>query len=484
MNTSSGFLKKAPSLLALGALVLAPLAALQAAGGPSSSQPNILFVLADQWRAQATGYAGNPNVKTPNLDALERQSVNFTHAISGVPVCCPARASFLTGQRVLTHGVFMNDVPLNPQAITLAKVLRAEGYDTGYIGKWHLNAHGRSNFIRRERRQGFDYWKVLECTHSYSNSFYYADGPEKLKWDGYDAFAQTDDAVGYLRSRSAADRPFFLYLAWGPPHDPYHIVPAKFKALYPPEPLKLRPNVPEAMQEPARRMLSGYYAHCTALDECVGQLMAALREGGLEQNTIVLFTSDHGDLLGSHGGRNKQQPYDESIRVPFLLRWPVGLGTRTSGRRLNALINSEDIMPTLLGLCEVRIPTTVEGLDFSGYIRGGKDPSDGAALISCVAPFGQWPRARGGKEYRGLRTDRYTYVRDLDGPWLLFDNESDPYQTNNLVGRSESSRIQRSLDARLRKKLKKTTDSFQPGDFYLNLWDYKTDATGTVPYTP
>ena len=118
--------------------------------------PNIVFVIADQWRFEAFGYAGNPDVKTPNLDRLQREGIHFVNAVSAMPVCSPTRASILTGQRPLTHGVFLNDVPLDPEAVTLAKVLRAAGYDTGYIGKWHVDGHGRSDFIPRERRQGFD----------------------------------------------------------------------------------------------------------------------------------------------------------------------------------------------------------------------------------------------------------------------------------------------------------------------------------------
>ena len=118
------------------------------------SQPNILVILADQWRADAFGFAGNPDVKTPNLDALQRESVHFKNAVVSVPVCCPTRASLLTGQRALTHGVFMNDVPLSPDATSLGKVLKRSGYDTAYVGKWHLNGNGRASFIPRERRQG------------------------------------------------------------------------------------------------------------------------------------------------------------------------------------------------------------------------------------------------------------------------------------------------------------------------------------------
>lgn len=448
----------------------------------TAPRPNVVVVLADQWRAEAFGYAGNPDVQTPHVDRLQRESVHLINAVAGMPVCCPTRASLLTGQRPLTHGVFMNDVPLAPSSASLAKVLREVGYDTAYIGKWHVDGHGRSSFIPRERRQGFDYWKVLECTHSYSNSFYYADGPQKLKWPGYDALAQTRDAQQYLRDHAKSAKPFLLFLAWGPPHDPYQLAPAKYRALYDPAKLSLRPNVPKSIAAKARRNMAGYYAHCTALDDYLGDLRATLQEAGLEQNTLLIFTSDHGDLLGAHGGSNKQQPYDEAIRIPLLLRWPAGLGS--AARRLDALFNSEDFMPTLLGLCQAPIPSTVEGRDFSGYLRGGPSPSDGATLISCVAPFGQWTRKMGGREYRGVRTQRYTFVRSLRGPWLLFDNEKDPWQLKNLVGLARYAKVQADLESILKRKLAEAHDEFLPGDEYIRKWGYTVDATGTVPYTP
>ncbi|HOX57262.1 MAG TPA: sulfatase [Candidatus Paceibacterota bacterium] len=453
----------------------------QAAVPPSTARPpNVLFVLADQWRAEAFGYAGNPDVKTPHLDQLQREGVHLVNAVSGLPVCCPTRASLLTGQRPLTHGVFLNDVPLDPEAVTIGKVLRAAGYDTGYIGKWHVDGHGRSNFIPRERRQGFEYWKVLECTHDYNHSAYYADGPEKLYWDGYDAIAQTRDAQQYLRDHAQSQKPFFLYLAWGPPHDPYFTAPEKYRAMYDPAKLTLRPNVPEAGSANARKVLAGYYAHCTALDDCFGELRRTLQETGLAENTLLVFTSDHGDMLGSQGATHKQRPWDEAIRVPLLVRWPKGLGTKA--RHLDAPINSEDLMPTLLGLCGLPVPKTVEGLDYSGYVRGKRNPGDGATVFACVSPFGQWTRRQGGKEYRGVRTTRYTYVRDLNGPWLLYDNQTDPCQTNNLVNMPKQARLQARLEGLLSRKLKERHDEFLSGEAYIKQWGYKVDANGTVPY--
>ena len=472
-----------PFFLRATLLLGLPLAGtLQAANSSLPARPNILFVIADQWRAQAFGFAGDPNVHTPHLDALQHQSIDCVNAISSMPVCCPARASLQTGQSPLTDGVFMNDVPLNPHAVTIAKVLDRAGYDTGYIGKWHLNGEARSAYIPRERRQGYEYWKVLECTHNYNHSFYYAgDNTNKLLWKGYDAIAQTRDAEQYLRDHATSDKPFFLFLSWGPPHNPYQTAPAKYRAKYQPDQMILRPNVPAADSGQARKDLAGYYAHCSALDDCVGALMQTLRATGLASNTIVIFTSDHGALLGSHGQYHKQQAYDESIRVPLLLRWPAGLGTRA--RSPDALISTKDIMPTLLGLCGVAIPKTVEGLDYSGYLNGGKNPSDGATLISCMAPFGEWDRRRGGREYRGVRTERYTYVRDLKGPWMLFDNQTDPYQTNNLVNTPGNAKLQAKLEAVLTRKLQASGDHFRPAADYIKKWGYKVDANGTVPYT-
>jgi arylsulfatase A-like enzyme len=199
-------------------------------------------------------------------------------------------------------------------------------------------------------------------------------------------------------------------------------------------------------------------------------------------DTILVFTSDHGDMLGSQGLFKKQKPFDESIRIPLMIRWTKGLGAQA--RSLPAPLNSEDVMPTLLGLCAVAIPPTVEGLDYSGYMRGGKDPGNGATLIACVAPFGEWERRNGGKEYRGVRTERHTYVRDLNGPWLLFDNQADPYQTNNLVNLPERAPLQSRLDTLLLQKLKAADDQFRPGTDYISHRGYEVDANGTVPLAP
>lgn len=443
-------------------------------------RPNVVFVFSDQHRAEATGYAGNPDVKTPNMDKLAKDSINFTTAVAGNPVCCPYRASLITGQYSLTHGVFVNDVCLGNSAVSIAEAFKNAGYDTSYIGKWHLDGHGRSNYIPKERRHGFDYWKVLECTHNYNDSYYYGDEQIKLKWEGYDAEAQTKCAIEYIKERQD-DRPFLLFLSWGPPHNPYETAPQRFKDMYDPAKITLRPNVPEEYTDRAREELAGYYSHISALDYCLGDLMDCLTEEGIEDDTVFVYTSDHGDMLWSQGTYRKQKPWDESILVPFLLRYPALFG-HNKGREVKMPINSPDIMPTLLGLCSVNIPHTVEGTDYSSYLKGHLNLKIEAALIESIHPFGEWHKGVGGKEYRGIRTERHTYVRDLEGPWLLYDNAVDPYQLKNLCNIKEYKDLQAKLDKILTDMLEKRKDKFMPGEEYIRKWGYITDETGTVPY--
>lgn len=444
------------------------------------TQPNIVFLLTDQWRLQALGYAGNEQVQTPHIDKLSRESINFQHAISGYSVCCPWRASFLTGQYPLTHGVFVNDVPVGSNPVGLGDAFKAQGYNTALIGKWHIDGQGRSAYIPPERRLGFDYFKALECTHDYNNSAYYDNNDDtKHYWEGYDVFAQTADAQQYLHAQSS-DNPFLLVLSWGPPHNPYETAPQEFRNLYERDGIQLRDNVPPELAKKAQEWLAGYYAHCTAIDKSVGDIVQTLDELNLEDDTILIFASDHGDMLGSHGIERKQKPYEESIRVPFLVRHPARYGR--DARTIDTFLNAHDIMPTLLGLCDLPIPDTVEGRDVSATLDGNGDIGE-AVLLACFHPFGEWARNNGGREYRGVRTTRYTYCRTLDAPWLLYDNETDPYQQNNLINEAEHAVLQLELEALLQKKLEAIGDEFLDGLTYVNQWGYPLDETGTVPFT-
>jgi len=448
-----------------------------------STPPNVLFILADQWRAQSIGYAGDANARTPNLDRLAGESVTFSHTVSCTPVCCPYRATLMTGRYPTDTGVFLNDVHLAPDRNSLGERFQAAGYDTGYIGKWHLDGQGcRLAYTPPERRQGFSRWAAMECTHDYNNSAYYAgnDGSTRLIWPGYDAIAQTREMQRWLSERDPAT-PFCYFLSWGPPHEPYDKAPTEFAAQFSASAIALRPNVPSSFADEARASLAGYYAHMAALDTCVADLLRTLDQLGLADNTIVVFTSDHGDMHRSQGNLWKQQPWDESILVPFLLRYPAGLGRipRTIPMRLS----TPDILPTLLGLAGLALPPSIPGRDLSPILRQERAPEDDAALIMCVSPFANWDRSVGGREFRGLRTGHYTYVRDLAGPWLLYDNSADPYQLDNVVNQPAYVALQAELERQLSAKLAAVGDQFQPGDWYINRWGYQVDASGAMPYT-
>lgn len=445
----------------------------------AQDRPNVVYVFADQWRAQDVGYMGNTDVKTPNIDRLASESRILTKMVSTCPVSGPHRASLLTGTYPLTHGVFYNDKPLAEGLCGIGDAFKSSGYNTAYIGKWHIDGHGRDSFIPKERRLGFDYWKVRECTHKYNDSFYYADGPDTLYWKGYDAFAQTEDAVNYILEADKT-RPYVLFLSWGPPHDPYDTAPEQYRELYDsPSAITLRDNVPEHCSVRAKEMLAGYYAHIAALDDCMGRLMEAIENSGQAENTILVFTSDHGDMLMSHGKEKKQQPYDESILVPFLIRYPSLFGKES--KILDIPIGTPDIMPTLLNLSGVIVPETVEGKDRSEYLISGTPPADTSALIMCVVPFHNWNYAKGGYEYRGLRTPRYTYVRTLDGPALLFDDFLDPFQKNNLIYDKRYRTVVLGLDKELKRHLKERRDRFLPGGKYMEMWNYTFDPVDKIP---
>ena len=292
--------------------------------------------------------------------------------------------------------MIVNDVPLGDRATSIAQAFATGGYDTAYIGKWHVDGQGRSNYIPPERRQGFDYWKVLECTHDYNNSFYYAgDSDEKLRWEGYDAIEQTRDAQAYLRDRSGED-PFLMVLSWGPPHDPYQTAPQAYRDLYDPAALQLRPNVPSTFSDTARDWLAGYYAHCTALDACAGDLLQTLDEEGLADDTIFVFFSDHGDMVGSHGMNNSRSRGTNQCACPAAAR-PAAFGRAGAGW---TPIDIPDIMPSRLWDCaDLEVPETVQGHGTFLQLYARRRGSSPAGWLSCSARIHSVSGARCGRPF-------------------------------------------------------------------------------------
>jgi arylsulfatase A-like enzyme len=196
-----------------------------------------------------------------------------------------------------------------------------------------------------------------------------------------------------------------------------------------------------------------------ALDECFDRLLRALDRNRIADDTILVFTSDHGDMMHSQGLTTKLHPWDESIRVPFLVRYPRKLGRHQ--KHLRTPFNSPDIMPTLLRLAGIRVPDSVQGRD--GFQEGRGEMS---ALISLPVPITE-ARRWGFAEYRGLRTEHHTYVRSIHGPWLLYDNQKDPYQMHNLCNKAEQKALQQRLDRLLDARLREVHDDFLPAADYV-----------------
>jgi len=465
----------------LAVIILAIVAFIPACKNQAVVQkPNIIYVLVDQWRAQATGYNGDPNLigKTPNLDKIANEGVNFKNAISTTPVCTPYRAALLTGQYPSTTGMFLNDLHLPEESYTMAEMFNESGYNTAYIGKWHLDGMGRYENTPRERRQGFDYWKALECSHQYEDLVYYeGDDPKIKQWDGYGPYAETKDAISYINNNAAGDDPFLLFLSIGAPHFPYGETPEDMQELFKPEDIILRDNVTDEQKEKAREQAAGYYAHILGLDKSLGELQKAIDDAGISENTIFVFTSDHGEMLGSHGWwpRQKQVSWAESVRVPFLLKYPAKYGKAKI--EIDAPIGTPDILPTLLAMADLPISESIEGENMAYAIEKKESAKDKVALVMQLSPF-----AGDYKEYRGIYTSRYAYIKTLDGPMRFFDNVEDPLQMNNLINNPDFAELQGQLEQQLQTELEKIGDEFMPKEYYLDKWNYKLTKGGYISY--
>jgi len=449
-------------------------------GLSAKEKPNVIYILTDQWRSTAFGYAGNPTVKTPNLDKFSEEAVNFSNAISVCPVCTPHRAALLTGRYPTSTGMFMNDLYLPEKELCMAEIFKSAGYNTAYYGKWHLDGHGRYNNVQPYRRQGFDYWKALECSHAYNEMPYYENDDFELKyWKGYSPFAIAEDACNYLEMLARDKNPFLLFISLATPHFPHHTALEEYKKMYPPENLVLRENVKEEKQPKVREELQGYYAHCTATDKAIGDLINKLKELDLYEKAVIIFTSDHGEMMGSHGVRpkEKQLAWDEAVKVPFLIRYPeIG---QNKGKEVLSPINTPDILPTMLSLSDIEIPNCIEGEDLSSIVINPEKQKDRAALYMSVRAFATTPFV----EYRAIRTSQYTYVKTPDKATMLFDNIADPYQLKNLINTPEHQKLQAKLDRVLQKKLRSVGDeNFKYAKYYLDKWGYNFTKSKSAPY--
>lgn len=439
--------------------------------------PNILVVFADQMRGMDIRIRGNSDVITPNMDRLANEGSLFPNAYANCPICTPSRGSLLTGLYPLSHRAITNDLPIATDITSIAKILKDVGYRTGYIGKWHLDGVPRDKFTPPgPRRLGFnDFWASWNCSHNYYNAYYYKDTSEAIPIEGYEPIGQTDLAIQFLENSLKYKEPFCLFLSWGPPHDPYFMVPDRYKSRYIPENITLRPNVKELdscknllsyedRKFTIKETISSYYSAITALDEQLGRILDFLDGNNLDKDTIVIFTSDHGDMLWSQGKMKKEQPFEESINIPFIIRWK---GHIPSGRINQSLISIVDIVPTILGLVGVNIPKDIEGEDLSRVILGLEDDGPSSVFLQEIVPVDEG-YAQGIREWRGIRTLRYTYARYSDGEgWILYDNEEDPYQLNNLINSPKYKSVKEKLEDMLKYWLKRTKDPFLTGKEHI-----------------
>ncbi len=301
--------------------------------GNEVEKPNLLFVFADQYRKQAVGFMNEDPVLTPHLDRLAEEGFAFTNAVSSCPICSPYRAMLMTGRFPMSTGITSNcmpgtDLEMDDKEQCIGDILQAHAYSTAYIGKWHLEI---PSLNRSEspidgatdawdgwtppghRRHGFDFWYAYNCNGKHFDPNYWKDTPDRIDVDQWSVAHETEVAMEFIRN-APRDKPFALFMSWNPPHNPY-VAPEQYMTLYDDADLTERANV-ESTELSGKRYRS-YLAAVSSCDDHFGRLMAFLEKEGLSENTIVVFTSDHGEMMGSHGRYAKSVWYDESIGIPF-----------------------------------------------------------------------------------------------------------------------------------------------------------------------
>ena len=450
---------------------------------------NLLFVTADQLSYNRCGYAGDPYGATPNIDAFSAESCDLYNCVSSHPVCSAFRASLLTGKYTTSTGMVINEIRMNPKhhPNALPIVLGRNGVRPELVGKWHLWANHLGDFANIENsfvppgpyRFGFDgYFAHCNMRHEYTTAFYHLDEKEKIAIEGYEPDVQTDMAIERLRLAKNENKPIALFVNYGTPHAPWgeYNAPPEDLARFADIDFPLPPNYcgeddihndawsnEDKTLEGLKKIMPVYYAMTYNLDRNFGRLLSALKELGLYEDTIVVFTSDHGEMFGAHGRRNKNIFYDEAARIPFLMRVP-----RCAPKKLDAPVSNVDFMPTLLDLFGMEIPADVEGVSFAGIVRGTNGSEPPFALLQNTGPCAIWGD---GHEWRAIRDKRYTYaIFRSDNQEELYDNLSDPYQMKNLVNNPEFADVLAEKRRQLAEKMAEINDTFPPNSYYQENW--------------
>lgn len=476
-----------------------------------SNRPNILMIYADQMRADCMGCSGNTDIKTPNLDRLANEGVMFEEAFTSYPLCTPFRASLLTGKYAHQAGVYSNHFPIPTNQPSLAPLLKEMGYQPGYIGKWHLFGGPKPGFVPPgANRMGFDHFVGYNRGHQYMDAVFYRDTDQPYHCKRYEPDFQTEHVIDFMdQVNNDGEDPFLAYVCFGPPHFPMDM-PENWKQMYDPNAIKLPPRTPnstlqrkcfaerlekefngnrdfgelskadkfpgwdmEAEEEwQIRKFIAEYYGMISNVDFNVGKLLNWLDATGIAENTIVVFFSDHGDMLGQHGSYCgiKRQAFRSSAQVPLLVRYPQHF---PAGRRVTSLVDvAIDTMPTLLDVAGVRIPDSVQGASYLPLLQASQEEHtrDHVQFELMKADFGGRGQRHVSPE-RGIRTKDWLYVRKKERPIYLFDQNADPLENNNLIDDPQYADIQAVLDAQVLKNMQATGDSwnlemdFPPANF-------------------
>jgi arylsulfatase A-like enzyme len=427
-----------------------------------TQSPNVLVFFTDQQRWDTTGVHGNPLDLTSNFDRMAQAGTHVYNSFTCQPVCGPARSCLQTGLYATQTGVYINGPALQPDAQTLAHYFRAAGYTTGYIGKWHLS-YGEP--VPDTERGGYEYWlaaNLLEFESRPYNTVLYDHDNQAVKLPGYRVDALTDAAIRYLdqhQNRNQDGKPFFLFLSYLEPHHQNHIddypAPTGYRERY--QGRWIPPDL-AALGGSTHQHIGGYFGLVKRLDEALGRLLDALKSLGLEENTIVLFTSDHGNHFKTRNAEYKRSCHEASIRVPTALTGPGFIG----GGRIKELVSLIDLPPTLLEAAGIPVPALMEGRSILPLTRGkAVDWPDDIFIQISESQVG-----------RAVRTSRWKY--SVSAPsrnaWLestsdcyveeyLYDLEADPHELCNLIGYESHREVATVLRERLLRYLRKVEDT-------------------------
>jgi arylsulfatase A-like enzyme len=427
-----------------------------------SEQPNVILFFTDQQRWDTTGVHGNPLGLTPNYDRMAILGTHAAYAFTSQPVCGPSRACLQTGMYATACGCFRNGIPLREEARTIARHFRDAGYDTGYIGKWHL-ADTRTEPVPRHLRGGYDYWLAadsLEHTSDAYRTLLYNNENEPVELPGYRVDALTDAAIRYIAGKRRSDKPFFLFLSYLEPHHQNHrddfpapdISRGRYVGQYVPPDLA-------ALGGNAHQQLDGYYGMVKRLDDALGRLNDALKSLSMGDRTIVVFTSDHACHFKTRNAEYKRSCHDSSIRVPLALAGPGFTG----GGTIRNLVSLIDLPPTLLDAAGIPVPDEMQGRSILPLLKG---------RLQVDWPQEVFVQISESQVGRAIRTHRWKYGvtapdcdprRDSGSPeyveQYLYDLEADPYELTNLVAMQSHEPVRIRLRERLTARMTEAGES-------------------------